>query len=152
MSACVRPGRAFGLLLAASGVAMLPERGSSQAGSPPARVADGRRPVTIDDLLGMGVVTTPAISPDGRWVAWVVTHADRQKNINNAMIWLAATSGGAPVQLTRGPRADRAPQWARDGTWLAFLSDRGENSRTQVYGISVGGGEAWQITESAAGV
>jgi len=150
MSVSIRSKRAFGLLLAA--VAVLPDLGTAQAASSPPRAAAAQRPVSIDDLLGMGVVTTPAISPDGRWVAWVVTHADREKNINNAAIWLAPVAGGVPIQLTRGPRADRAPRWARDGSWLAFLSDRAENSRTQVYGIAVGGGEAWQITESAASV
>src|SRR6185436_18573066 len=78
MSVSIRSGHAFGLLLAAAGVVMLPDPGSAQAASPP-RATTAQRPVSIDDLLGMGVVTTPAISPDGRSVAWVVTHADREK-------------------------------------------------------------------------
>ena len=110
MSVSIRSGHALGLLLAAAGVVMLPDPGSAQATSSPTRAGTAQRPVSIDDLLGMGVVTTPAISPDGRWVAWVVTHADREKNINNAAIWLAPAAGGVPIQLTRGPRADRAPR------------------------------------------
>jgi dipeptidyl aminopeptidase/acylaminoacyl peptidase len=114
--------------------------------------AANRRMPTIDDLLGMGLVSTPAISPDGEWVAWVVTRADRARNVNNSTIWLAPSAGGTPVQLTRGPRADRAPQWSPDSKWIAFLSDRVERDRAQVYGIAPSGGEAWRITDSAVAV
>jgi dipeptidyl aminopeptidase/acylaminoacyl peptidase len=100
----------------------------------------------------MRVVSAPAISPDGRWVAYVVTRSDPEKNVNLSSIWLVATSGGNPVALTRGPRADRAPRWAPDGRWLAFLSDRDTSKRTQVYGISPGGGEAWAITTGETSV
>jgi dipeptidyl aminopeptidase/acylaminoacyl peptidase len=39
-----------------------------------------------------------------------------------------------------------------DGSWIAFLSDRGEERRTQVYGINPDGGEAWQVTEHGSSV
>src|SRR5689334_9404201 len=87
------------------------------------------RAATVDDLLAFQSVSDPTISPNGRWIAYVVTRGDREKNVNNATIWIVPAEGGAPTQLTRGPRADRAPQWAPDGSWLAFLSDRGENRR-----------------------
>ena len=114
--------------------------------APGQATATPARPPTIDDLLAFRLVSDPAVSPDGRWVAYVVTRSDREKNVNNAVIWIVPATGGAPVQLTRGPRADRAPQWAPDGSWLAFLSDRGENKRAQVYGITPNGGEAWPVT------
>ena len=104
------------------------------------------RPPTVDDLLALRQVSDPSISPDGRWIAYVVTRSDREKNVNNAVIWAVPAEGGTPVQLTRGPRADRAPQWAPDGSWLAFLSDRRDDKKAQVYGIVPNGGEAWPVT------
>jgi len=144
---------AFALCLTVGGaVATLPACARGQSAAVQRQVESARRPVTIDDLRDMRLVSSPTISPDGRWVAWVVTRADREINVNNATIWLVPSAGGTAVQLTRGPRADRAPQWAPDGSWIAFLSDRAENKRNQVYGIAPGGGEAWLVTDSAGSI
>lgn len=110
------------------------------------------RPWTVDDVLAMKTVSEIAISPDGRRVAYVVTVRDLQANVNNSDVWVVSVDGGEPVQLTKGPRADRAPQWSRDGSWIGFLSDRGDDRRPQVYGIDPAGGEAWQITKHETGV
>jgi dipeptidyl aminopeptidase/acylaminoacyl peptidase len=102
---------------------------------------------SVDDVLAMKGVGEVAVSPDGRWVAFVVTSRDLEANVNRSSIWLVASDGSSPARrLTAGPRTDRAPQWSPDGRWVAFLSDRGEGRRLQVYGIDPAGGEAWQIT------
>lgn len=107
----------------------------------------GQRSWTVDDVLAMKGVGEVAVSPDGRWVAFVVTARDLDANANVSNIWLVPSDGSAAARrLTAGPRTDRAPQWSPDGRWLAFLSDRGEGRRMQVYGIDPSGGEAWQIT------
>ena len=110
------------------------------------------RAATIDDLLAIKAVSDVAISPDGRWIAYVVTTRDRENNLNKADVWLVSAEGGQPRQITRGPRTDRAPQWAPDGSWLAFLSDRGEKRHVQVYGIEPAGGEAWPVTKGETNV
>lgn len=133
-----RPIRTFGSTLVALALAVI--------AAPLGAQGDGPRRWTVDDVLAMKSVSEVAISPDGRRVAYVVTVRDRDANVNDSDIWVVSTEGGDPVQLTKGPRADRAPQWAGDGTWIAFLSDRGDDRRAQVYGIDPTGGEAWQIT------
>jgi dipeptidyl aminopeptidase/acylaminoacyl peptidase len=107
---------------------------------------------TVDDVLAMKTVSDVAISPDGKRVAYVVTARDREDNVNKSDIWVVPVDGGAPVQVTYGPRVDRAPQWVGDGSWLAFLSDRGEGRRMQVYGIDPTGGEAWPVTKHETAV
>jgi len=102
---------------------------------------------TVDDVLAVKGVGGVAISPDGKRVAYVVSTADRDANINKSDIWVVSTEGGTPIQVTHGPRVDRAPQWAPDGSWLAFVSDRADNKRSQVYGIDPSGGEAWPVTK-----
>jgi dipeptidyl aminopeptidase/acylaminoacyl peptidase len=104
----------------------------------------------VDDVLGLKSVNQVAISPDGRWIAYAVTRNDLEAAKTKSNIWLVDIAGGVPVQLTRGDESDRAPQWAPDGTWLAFLSTRGETA--QVYGIRPTGGEAWRVTEWGPGV
>lgn len=107
---------------------------------------------TVDDVLAMKTVSDVVISPDGKRVAYVVTTRDRESDVANSDIWVVSAAGGTPVQITQGPRADRAPQWAADGSWIAFLSNRSDDRRTQVYGIDPSGGEAWPITRHETGV
>ena len=127
-------------ILAATAAAQAPTR------SPDAAAPADRRPLSVDDVLALRTVDEATISPDGRWIAYVVTVRDYERNVSDSDVYLVAATGGTPLRLTHGPRADRAPQWAPDGSWLAFLSDRGEEKRTQIYGIMPTGGEAWPVT------
>lgn len=105
------------------------------------------RPWTVDDVLAMRSVSDVKISPDGRNVAYVITVRDLANDVNNSDIWVVSTDGGTPRQLTKGPRADRAPQWAPDGSWIAFLSDRNDKKLMQVYGVDPADGKTWQISK-----
>ncbi|HZT81748.1 MAG TPA: hypothetical protein VFA26_16095, partial [Gemmataceae bacterium] len=42
--------------------------------------AEGKRPMTVDDLFKFKRVSDPQISPDGKWVAYVVGTVDLEKN------------------------------------------------------------------------
>ncbi len=117
----------------------------------PAQETTGK-PWTVDDVLAMKSVGGVTISPDGKWVAYVVTTSDRDADVNRSDIWIISTDGGTSVQVTYGPRANRAPQWVADGSWLAFLSDRAEKGKMQVYGIDPSGGEAWPVTKHETSV
>jgi len=65
-----------------------------------------------------GSVANPAVSPDGRWVAYYRVHEGQRD------IWIAPVAGGPAVQFTKDPAADIHPAWSSDGTRLAFVSDR----------------------------
>jgi dipeptidyl aminopeptidase/acylaminoacyl peptidase len=117
---------------------------------PAVGLAQETRPMTIEDVLGMKSVGGVAMSPNGEWVAYVVTTRDMEENGYDSDIWVVGADGGEPVHLTRGDASDRSPQWAPDGSWLGFLSDREEDS--QLWGIDPSGGEAWQVTMHPTGV
>ena len=51
---------------------------------------------------------------------------------------------GALRQLTFNVKDDFSPRWSPDGRTLAFLSDR--DGRTQIYLLSMDGGEASALT------
>lgn len=107
---------------------------------------------TVDDVMALKGVGDVAVSPDGKRIAYVVTERNTESNVTNSDVWIVSVTGGDARRVTSGPRADRSPQWSNDGSWIAFLSDRADNKRTQVYGIDPGGGEAWQITRHETGV
>ena len=112
---------------------------------------NGAKRWTVDDVMAMKGVSDIAISPDGMRIAYVVTERNTAENVTNSDVWVVAAAGGEARRVTSGPRADRAPQWSNDGSWLAFLSDR-TDKRMQVFGIDPSGGEAWQITRHESAV
>ena len=61
----------------------------------------------------------PALSRDGKLLAYVSTPGDGQPHI-----MVQQTAGGEAVQVTSGPSEDKAPDFSPDGTSIAFYSAR----------------------------
>ncbi|HTS96914.1 MAG TPA: S9 family peptidase, partial [Streptosporangiaceae bacterium] len=88
----------------------------------------------------------PAVSPDGRWVAYVVAPVGQLGERRLSALWTAAADGSSPPrQLTAGTAADSGPCWAPDSASLFFLSDRAGSA--QLHRIRIDGGEAESLTE-----
>ena len=113
-------------------------------------VAQSRVP-TIDELVTLKTVGGTEISPDGKWVAYTVSHGDFKQDAFVTQIWLANTDTGKSIQLTRGERSSTAPRWSPDGQWLAFLSNRVED-KNQIFLINPSGGESRQLTKSETAI
>jgi dipeptidyl aminopeptidase/acylaminoacyl peptidase len=108
------------------------------------------RPMTIDDLLAVKTVSDPQVSPDGRWVVYVVSELDRATDKTNSDLWLVPVAGGEPKRLTTSTGADNHPRWSPDGKTIAFASDRGGS--TQVWLLPFDGGEARALTKLPIGI
>lgn len=65
-----------------------------------------------------GSVATPAISRDGRWLAYLRV-AEGQRDI-----WVMVWPPGVPHPLIQHPARDIHPAFSPDGSHLAFVSDR----------------------------
>lgn len=71
--------------------------------------------------------SSPALSPDGRHVAFVVSRVALADNAYRSQVWLARTDGSdTPRPVSAGERAG-SPAWSPDGTRLAFVSGRADN-------------------------
>jgi dipeptidyl aminopeptidase/acylaminoacyl peptidase len=103
------------------------------------------RAMTVDDLLAIKNVGDPQVSPDGKWVVYVVSELDRASGKTNSDLWMVPLAGGEPRRLTTAPGQDNHPRWSPDGKAIAFLSNRGGSA--QVWLLPVEGGEARQLTK-----
>ncbi|HEV2306193.1 MAG TPA: S9 family peptidase [Candidatus Acidoferrales bacterium] len=113
---------------------------------------------TIEQALSMKSASNPQISPNGRFVAYELTHTDWDQNAFVQQIWLANIATGQTFPLTEGAKSSTEPRWSPDGQWLAFLSSResslpnAKKDTAQLYLISPTGGEARQITNVETGI
>lgn len=115
---------------------------------------------TPADLARLADVAEPALSADGKFVAYSVTTANLKQDLSQSDLWRVGFDGRGRVQLTQTPDAsESSPQWSADGQWLAFLSDRRHEGAdedkpalTQVWLMPARGGQARQLSQLPAGV
>lgn len=110
------------------------------------------RMLSFEQAVSATLVTDVQISPDGRHVAYVTTPASKEGEHPVSAIWLVAADDGTPRRLTTSEAADGAPRWSPDGRRLAFVSDRLERGKPQVYVLDLAGGEAVRVTAAPGGV
>ncbi|EMF02130.1 S9 family peptidase [Streptomyces mobaraensis NBRC 13819 = DSM 40847] len=98
--------------------------------------------LTAERVVDMAAPVAPAISPDGRLVAYGVVANSGRGGRPHSSIWVAAADGSAaPRMLTDGRARDAAPKWAPDSAFLFFTSDRGERGTAQLRRILPDGSE-----------
>jgi dipeptidyl aminopeptidase/acylaminoacyl peptidase len=102
--------------------------------------------ITIQDIIGMEEISSPACSPDGKLVAFTKSIKSDWQNKANADIWICSTDGKTNLQLTTSEKRDANPRWSPSQDKIGFISDRGTHA--QVYYINLNGGEAIQFTNS----
>ena len=104
----------------------------------PLEAAD-KKPLTVDDMWAVQRVGTPALSPDGKTVAYTVSVYDMEENRGNGDVWIVPLAGGTSRRLTTNKASDGSPAWSPDGKRVS-TSKRDDDKVNQLYVISVDGG------------
>lgn len=116
-----------------------------------------KRPMTFLDVQLMKQAGSPALSPDGRFLAYTLSTMNWKDARRSTDVWVVATDRGLPSarQLTfTADKSENSPTWSRDGSFLAFSSNRdapNNGTQQQLYIMRPDGGEARKITNATDG-
>jgi dipeptidyl aminopeptidase/acylaminoacyl peptidase len=116
--------------------------------------AEDRRVLSVEDALdthSLGDLSRLALSPDGKWVAYVVRDNRRAVSLGSqdakyfrvrtgiyeqnrfGDLWVADVITGETKNLTGGNGSSWGPAWSPDGRYLVFLSDRDGSEQARVW-------------------
>ena len=99
------------------------------------------RTLTLEDQDAIKTPDSPAVSRDGKRVAYVL----------DDQIYVVPLAGGEPRAVTTAGSEASDPYWSKDGNALYFLSDRSDSS--QLWKLPLASfGEATQVTKLEQGV
>lgn len=71
---------------------------------------------------------SPAVSPDGRWIAFVSNHSENQDEDHNSDVFLIPSDSGALVRISNAAGPADHPAWSPDGHTLAWLEQTTRNN------------------------
>jgi dipeptidyl aminopeptidase/acylaminoacyl peptidase len=105
------------------------------------------RGFTVEDLVTMERVGSPAVSPDGGKVVYTVRTTDMGKNRGHTDLYLVDLSAADPTpqRLTSDAASSTDPEWSPNGDAIYFLSSRSGSG--QVWRVPAAGGDAVRVTD-----
>ncbi|MEO8999824.1 MAG: S9 family peptidase [Rhodanobacter sp.] len=106
----------------------------------------------LSDLQKIVRLGEPRISPDGTRIAVVVSTPDFKDDKSKQEIDLVDVASGARRVLTWQREEVGSPRWSPDGRQLAFIAKDAETKESQLYIMSMDGGDAMRVTEAKHGV
>jgi dipeptidyl aminopeptidase/acylaminoacyl peptidase len=114
---------------------------------------NNRRLAAPEDIKRFKFVSDPQVSPDGKTILFVVTHAinEGENGDYSSNIWRFANGKIRQLTLREGRNTD--PRWSPDGRTILFMSSRKTKQRsyTRLMTMSSSGGAARSILELKKG-
>ena len=127
-------------VIAGVAIAVLLRRGPPQSSAPAGEV----RLTRLTDLAGLEEF--PAISPDGRSVAFTAGVAGHRQ------LFVQLVAGGTPLQLTRDPADHEFPRWSPDSSSLVYFTPgAGADADGTLWQIAGLGGPPRRVMRSLGG-
>jgi len=121
----------------------------------------GAAELTARDLIQTRDIANPTVSPDGRYVAFLVEVRNVRVNAVR-LTWYVenlrpkpgrlrvVANGGVPIRDFAGPLVPARGTWSPDSRWIYFIVRR--KGQVQVWRAGRQGGEMQQVTHDAADV
>jgi Tol biopolymer transport system component len=110
----------------------------------------GTTPLAMRQLTAFtDSVTQPAISPDGRMIAFVRGPANL---VSAGQIYVKMLPDGEPVALTKDPMPKGIPAFSSDGSKIAYTVNSGPNTSWDSWIVPVLGGEPRRWLPNASGL
>ena len=95
------------------------------------------RALELADYYRLKDAGSPALSPDGSRMAYVVTSVLEEENRRHSEVWLVDADGsGEATRVTSPSFSASSPRWSPDGRYLVFTSNRPDPSGS-------GAGSTW---------
>jgi len=95
-------------------------------------------PVALRQITFSGAARYPAVSPDGRWVAYVA-------NGVSLVVQELGPGGGGPQDLAAASQSLEKPRWSPDGSSIAFNMVRDSGPSSGLFVVARRGGPARRV-------
>src|SRR6185503_10319466 len=115
----------------------------------------GKRLVTLDDVMAFRSINDVSISPRGDLVAYVVSTPSTMRNQHEAALYVVPATGGTLRRLAATTRIFNlglpSPRlrWSPDGTRISFLGLTA--GKPQVFAVDVSTGDVEALTDGFEG-
>ncbi len=122
--------------------------------APAAPAPASPRRLSFEDLLRWRLPSSPAVSPDGKRIAFLLAENDLEKSRVLTRLWWVDADTRQTRRLTNLEETVAAPAWSPDGRWLGFITGRSVDgiAKPQVWLLPADGGEAFALTSAPEGV
>jgi dipeptidyl aminopeptidase/acylaminoacyl peptidase len=138
------------ILSAAKG---LPGKQTSHAQEQEAAATPKKYSWKPEDVIFQELASEFLISPDNKWVVWVKSTGDKEKDERVSNLYLSSLTEKKEIELTRGANTVSQPRWSPSGETIAFLSNRPlpkakpNAAPMQIWLLRTAGGEPWPATD-----
>jgi dipeptidyl aminopeptidase/acylaminoacyl peptidase len=106
---------------------------------------------TADDIVRITRVSDPQIAPDGKSIAIVVAHPNLKTDKYDSELVLVDIATHSQRVLTHDRVVKGYPRWSPTGERLAYIAEDSDH-KSQVFVLSMAGGDSLQVTHSAGPV
>ena len=97
--------------------------------------AQQRRPLDVRTFLSLEKPAEPALSPDGRWVAYTVITTDVGANRRRQDLLLQSVDSATGRKISVDSLGGRSAKWSPDGRQIAYITARGGTPQIWIYDV-----------------
>ncbi len=115
--------------------------------------------ITNDDFFTIANMSNVQLSPNGKQAIWLESRWDKELNKAQRDLWLVDTKTRQTQRLTFTNESESTPHWSPDGQYIYYLGKQTRedkkapyNGKSQVFRLSLQGGEAVPMTKESEGV